>query len=193
MGMGVTIREMRVSDLLEVRRCNVRNLPENYQLILYMYTIVVYSETCFVAEDSQTGEVVGYIMGKMKDEFEEDAGEQKKDACPIGYIMSLCVDREYRGWGIASGLVSACIYGLARRLLQEGQGAAPRAIKVLLNVRVSNSRAISIYRNRFGFSIEKEDAGYYPDKENAYLMSRVFSIAGQDDQSGGVPAGKRPS
>lgn len=62
--------------------------------------------------------------------------------------------------------------GVARSLMAEGMGAARRAgaSRVLLEVRRSNSPAIALYR-ALGFLQDTVRRGYYPDGEDAILMS----------------------
>lgn len=46
---------------------------------------------------------------------------------------------------------------------------------VSLNVRVSNTAALHLYRDTLGFTMEKVEAAYYADKEDAYSMKMDLS------------------
>jgi len=66
--------------------------------------------------------------------------------------------------------------GLARHVLSTALGslAARGAVRCFLEVRVSNARAIALYRT-LGFTVDGTRRDYYPaagDREDALLMSR---------------------
>lgn len=54
----------QISDLLEVQKCNMYNLPENYQLKYYFYHCLSWPHCSWVAE-THDGHVAGYILAKM--------------------------------------------------------------------------------------------------------------------------------
>ena len=47
---------------------------------------------------------------------------------------------------------------------------------VSLNVRVSNNAALRLYRDTLGFEVEKVEAKYYADGEDAYAMRMDLSF-----------------
>ena len=49
-----------------------------------------------------------------------------------------------------------------------------RAAYVSLHVRVSNTAALRLYRDTLGFEVEKVEAKYYADGEDAYAMKMVL-------------------
>lgn len=164
----VIIRPMYVQDIDSVKACNKRNLPENYQYIFLMYVIVAAQGACFVAENTK-GEVIGYIITKGVDALEEREVQDKNTS---GYIVSIAVDALYRGRGIGKMLMCTGLHGLS--VLLQRKGAKIKEYTVYLNVRQSNTAAIKMYKEVFGFSVQKIEEDYYPDKEKALLMHKVF-------------------
>ncbi|OAG31766.1 peptide alpha-N-acetyltransferase [Nematocida displodere] len=164
---------MVLSDLPQVKECNRSNLPEAYNFLFMEYIFLVSPGASFVAENHQ-GEVVGYALGKLKDELEKD--ELIDTSLPVGYVASIGVDRGYRGKGIGQLLFAAVLHGLGT-LISSKQEAA-KEMRVYLNVRESNGSAIGLYQ-KFGFFTESKQEAYYPNNETALLMSRVFCLVAQ--------------
>ncbi|KAI5170658.1 N-alpha-acetyltransferase 10/11 [Nematocida sp. LUAm3] len=167
----VKIRRISAEDIHGIKECNRRNLIENYHYLFLMYVISTAEGSCYLAENSKR-EVVAYCISKAKDSLEE---KEKKRELPCGYVTSLAVDEAYRGRGIGKMLLSLSLYGLGV-LLRRRTGS--REYMVCLNVRESNNKAISLYKRDFGFEEEEIEKEYYPDKENAILMTRVFTVYG---------------
>ncbi|KAI5130670.1 N-alpha-acetyltransferase 10/11 [Nematocida parisii] len=159
---------MTVKDVYYVKECNRRNLPENYHILFLLYMLVMYADSCFVAENKK-GEIIGYSIGKLKDSLEKDETTKTEDTS--GYILSLAVDKSYRGVGLGKILFSLSLYSLINRLKKQA-----RIFKVYLNVRETNTAAITMYERVFHFSKESEEKNYYADGESSFLMSRVFNI-----------------
>ncbi|KAI5193212.1 N-alpha-acetyltransferase 10/11 [Nematocida sp. AWRm77] len=163
---SIILRAMAVGDIFSVAECNRRNLPENYQFIFLMYVILTSSHACFVAETS-SGSIVGYVISKPRDGMEEK--EALTTEHPVGYVISLAVDKAYRRKGLGKALLSVGLHGLCADLFSQGPSAA-----VYLNVRVSNTTAIDMYKKSFGFQEEMVEKEYYANKEDALVMSRIF-------------------
>ncbi|KAH9385496.1 N-alpha-acetyltransferase 10/11 [Nematocida major] len=176
------VRHMAFRDIHHVKECNRRNLPENYHLILLMYMLVMYPESCFVAENNR-GEIIGYAMSKLKDNMESD--EKTETDANSGYVLSLAVDKAYRKVGLGRILLAASLHGVCRMM---GSENAP--FKVYLNVRPSNHSAISMYRSVFGFFEESEVPNYYSNGESSLLMCRVFNSHESKRAPEGEPANK---
>lgn len=79
----------------------------------------------------------------------------------VGHIKDLAVKPERQG------------QGRGRALLERGLGvvAGQGARVVRLEVRPSNERAIDLYTS-YGFQVEGRREGYYPDGEDALILSR---------------------
>lgn len=96
-----------------------------------------------------SGEIVGYIGLSI--------------ACDEGYILNVAVAPEHRGKGVGRALLSFVIEKHARELSF-----------ITLEVRPSNTAAVSLYRG-FGFEKVGERRDYYRDPtENAALFTKFF-------------------
>jgi len=132
-------------------------LPENYGDYFFMDLYSRFPETFIVAEAGD-GEVVGYVMCRIELGLSNFgfSGFIKK-----GHIVSIAVMPEHRRKGIGQALVTRAMEGM--RLYNAKQ--------CFLEVRVSNTQAISLYK-KLGFKITRTINGYYSDGEDAYVMSR---------------------
>ena len=79
----------------------------------------------------------------------------------VGHIISICVDPDSWGRGIGSMLLERI-----EELFRDRN-----TCKSILEVRVSNRRAIDFYEKR-GYRIDGVIRGYYLDNEDAYIMSK---------------------
>lgn len=91
-------------------------------------------------------EVVGYIVFWLK--------EEKR-----GHIISLAVDKRFRGQKIATKLLTKVV------IIFKGI----EVNKITLEVRGDNAGAIEFYR-KFGFSLDRKVPNYYEDGQTAYVM-----------------------
>ncbi|GFR52192.1 hypothetical protein Agub_g14730 [Astrephomene gubernaculifera] len=151
----VCIRPATIDDLMQMQRCNLLCLPENYQLKYYLYHILSWPQLLHVAEDYD-GKIVGYVLAKM----EEDAAE------PHGHITSVAVARTHRKLGLATKLMSA-----THKAMEEVFSAK----YVSLHVRVTNKVAVHLYTQTLGYQIHDIESKYYADGENAYEMRKYFA------------------
>ncbi|EEH41562.1 N-terminal acetyltransferase A complex catalytic subunit ard1 [Paracoccidioides lutzii Pb01] len=150
-----------ISLLPSIQTCNITNLPENYFLKYYLYHALSWPQLSFVAvvrpkhnsPKNEYPKVVGYVLAKME--------EEPTDGIAHGHITSLSVMRTHRRLGIAERLM---------KMSQRAMAESHRAEYVSLHVRVSNNAALRLYRDTLGFEIEKIEAKYYADGEDAYAM-----------------------
>src|SRR4051794_10272348 len=147
-----------ISLLPSIQTCNITNLPENYFLKYYLYHALTWPQLSFVAvvrtsKPQKYPKVVGYVLAKME--------EDPPDGVQHGQITSLSVMRTHRRLGIAERLM---------RLSQRAMAEVFNASYVSLHVRMSNTAALRLYRDTLGFEIEKIEAKYYADGEDAYAM-----------------------
>lgn len=75
------------------------------------------------------------------------------------HIHNISVKKEYQNFGVGSKLLEHLLYELLNLNINT----------VILEVRVSNHKAISLYK-KFGFSELEIKKGFYPDNEDAILM-----------------------
>ncbi len=154
---GVVIRRATQADLPGVIRVNRACLPENYPEWYFAEHLSKWGDAFYVAVNEE-GQVVGYVMNRV----EYGVGFVVKGFIRRGHVISLAVMPEYRRRGIATKLMEAAL-----RALRERYGAR----EVYLEVRVSNTPAINLYK-KLGFRIIHRIRGYYADGEDAYLMAR---------------------
>merc|ERR550519_51300 len=57
---------MRKERLSDMQHCNLLCLPENYQMMYYMYHGLSWPQLSYVAEDDK-GKIVGYVLAKMEE------------------------------------------------------------------------------------------------------------------------------
>ncbi|KAL2352843.1 acyl-CoA N-acyltransferase [Cryomyces antarcticus] len=155
------IRVLHPSDIPHVQLANITNLPENYFCKYYLYHAMSWPQSSYVAVDVSRPQktpydppkIVGYVLAKME--------EEPTDGVQHGHITSLSVMRTHRR------------LGLAEKLMRQSQRAMAKtfgAQYVSLHVRVSNTAALRLYRDTLGFKVEKIEAKYYADGEDAYSM-----------------------
>jgi peptide alpha-N-acetyltransferase len=87
--------------------------------------------------------------------------EEPTDGVQHGHITSLSVMRTHRRLGLAEKLM---------RQSQRAMAETFAAHYVSLHVRVSNTAALHLYRDTLGFTVDKVEAKYYADGEDAYSM-----------------------
>ncbi|KAF2709385.1 N-acetyltransferase complex ARD1 subunit [Pleomassaria siparia CBS 279.74] len=155
------IRVLKPSDIPHVQMANITNLPENYFCKYYLYHAMSWPQLSYVAVDVSRPpktpydppKIVGYVLAKME--------EEPTDGVQHGHITSLSVMRTHRR------------LGLAEKLMRQSQRAMAETFSahyVSLHVRVSNTAALHLYRDTLGFTVDKIEAKYYADGEDAYSM-----------------------
>ncbi|KAF1358687.1 N-acetyltransferase complex ARD1 subunit, partial [Lizonia empirigonia] len=155
------IRVLRPSDIPHVQLANITNLPENYFCKYYLYHAMSWPQLSYVAVDVSRPpktpydppKIVGYVLAKME--------EEPTDGIPHGHITSLSVMRTHRRLGLAEKLM---------RQSQRAMAETFAASYVSLHVRKSNIAALNLYKETLGFSVDKVEAKYYADGEDAYSM-----------------------
>jgi len=140
------IREFVPEDLEAVCNIEVESFPYPYPCKLFLAYRALFPELFLVAECE--GRVVGYALAVA-----ERGGR--------AHVVSIAVTPGYR----RRGLGKALMLSLEERFRRLGLG------EVVLEVAVSNTAAISLYRG-LGYSIVRRIPGYYPDGEDAFLMSK---------------------
>ena len=162
---SVVVREATDADLPEVIRINMESLPEHYTLSFWRNILYTWGKAFLVAETC--GEVVGYIMCRT---LWRRSFFRRFLMGRVGHIISIAVREGYRGRGIGTRLLVE-----AMRRLHDYYGAK----EVYLEVRVSNERAIKLYK-KLGFRVVQRVVRYYADGEDAYIMARPLPLEGGD-------------
>ena len=157
MAVAFSIREANKRDLERVIWINRTVLPENYPSFYFNIHLNNFPKAFLVAEIGD--KIVGYIMCRV------EQGELLTKPGVIGrkgHIVSLAVLPEARRKGIGTTLINKALDAMYREY---------RADEYYLEVRVSNTPAINLYK-KLNFKIIRIIPGYYLDGEDAYLMAR---------------------
>ena len=163
------VRRATREDIPAVMAVNLRSLPENYWYGFYEYILANWPHSFLVAEVN--GLIVGYSMSRVEETGDPLLlGLYDKEGRPlvkgwlnpqkVGHLVSIAVLKEYRGRGIGSALLSETI-SVMKNIYQTAS--------IFLEVRVSNTPAIKLYR-KFGFKVVRRIPYYYRDGEDAYVM-----------------------
>ncbi|EKG06719.1 N-acetyltransferase complex ARD1 subunit, putative [Trypanosoma cruzi] len=150
------IRRATMEDMYQMQHCNLRCLPENYNLRYYFYHILSWPQLLYVQEDYNRN-IVGYVLAKMEDE--------EKPANIHGHITSIAVLRTHRRLGIASRVMRASMKEMEKEY---------DANYCSLHVRKTNDAALHLYQETLGFRCANVEKGYYVDEEDAFHMKKFF-------------------
>src|SRR5215203_5859276 len=139
---GLKLRRLGYGDLPAVISIERRSFPTPWSLAMFVLELSKPSGICLAAENENG--LVGYLVCARYDD--------------VWHLMNVAVQPEHRRRGIATELIE--------RLFDEaGEGA-----RFTLEVRVSNSPAIEMYRH-FGFRSAGRRRRYYHDNgEDALIM-----------------------
>ncbi|KEG05710.1 putative N-acetyltransferase complex ARD1 subunit [Trypanosoma grayi] len=150
------IRRATMEDMYQVQHCNLRCLPENYNLRYYIYHILSWPQLLYVQEDYNRN-IAGYVLAKMEDEEQPEQSH--------GHITSIAVLRSHRRLGIASRVM---------RISMEEMQKQYDANFCSLHVRKTNDAALHLYQDTLGFRCANVEEKYYVDEEDAYHMKKYF-------------------
>jgi len=151
------LREFQFQDLQSVVYINRAVLPENYPEFFFVEHHLNYPKAFIVAE--MNGKIVGYVMSRV--EFGWSIFN-KIIPTTKGHIISIGVLPEARRIGIGYNMLLRALRALKYHY---------KATEVYLEVRVSNTPAINLYK-KLEFTIVDVIKRYYHDGEDAYLMAR---------------------
>jgi ribosomal-protein-alanine N-acetyltransferase len=146
-----TIRPLHLADLPSVISIERRSFPTPWSLAMFVLEMSKPSGICLAAEDA--GSLGGYLVCSRY--------------ADVWHLMNIAVDPRRRRRGLARGL-------LAAMLARTGPGAP-----VTLEVRTSNSGAITLYEE-FGFRSSGTRPRYYQDTgEDALIMWRAEEVSSE--------------
>ncbi|MEQ9716085.1 MAG: ribosomal protein S18-alanine N-acetyltransferase [Candidatus Asgardarchaeia archaeon] len=137
------IRQVRESDVYDIFEIERLCFKDPYSFHFLSELIKNYSNFSFVAEENNR--LIGFIISRI-----EWDGR--------GHILSIAVHPSYQGRGVGTRLLITAINTLFSFVDE-----------IFLEVRISNERAIRLYRN-IGFEIKSSINNYYPDGESAFIM-----------------------
>ncbi|MFX1513555.1 MAG: GNAT family N-acetyltransferase [Promethearchaeota archaeon] len=148
-------RQFSMGDLQEVITINRICLPENYPRSFFTH---VYSSAPEAFRVATVGtKVVGYVMARLEDSVNIFKRGRKKK----GHIISVAVLPQYRRKGLAKRMLIECLEVLEKI----------NAVECYLEVRESNSSAISLYE-QLDFVKARVIPRYYKDGESALVLTK---------------------
>lgn len=149
------VRRCEREDVQAVISINAETLPEHYSDYFYFEILAEFPETFLVAELG--GEVVGYVMCRIEYGFSH---LRRLGLARKGHIVSIAVKEKHRGKGVGTLLMHASQEAMVWKA----------ATETYLEVRVTNSEAISLYQ-RLGYRVTSRLEAYYKDGEAALVMA----------------------
>ena len=157
---GLNLRAFNEDDLKTVMEINLKCLPENYPDFFFLGIYYKFPKSFLVVEETKTKKIVGYAMFRGEKGVSNFGLKWTRKA----HLVSIAVMPEYRRKKI----------GIT--LLEEGlkqQKKHYESMEAILEVRISNSEAIEMYK-KLEFTVKKNLKGYYKDGEAAYLMAKLL-------------------
>jgi ribosomal-protein-alanine N-acetyltransferase len=146
MGGRVLIREMTEGDLEEVLQIERVTFPSPWSRALFERELTTPFARSFVGVQGETGPVAGYLCFWLVDEE--------------GHVLNLAVHPQHRGQRIGTQLLGFGVDFCRKEGVR----------MITLEVRRSNYKAISLYRN-FAFQPQGIRRRYYTDSgEDAIIM-----------------------
>ena len=148
-----TTRPFKCEDLFKFNNVNLDVLTETYDMRFYYQYMSTWPEY-FKVQESPSGRIMGYVMGKS-----EGRGELWH-----GHVTAVTVAPEYRRLGLAKQLMGS---------LEDTSQYVYNANFVDLFVRQSNDLAIGMYE-KLGYSTYRRVLGYYSGEEDALDMRKAL-------------------
>ena len=153
------IRRCEREDVQSVIEINAETLPEHYSDYFYYEILAEFPETFLVAE--LDGAIIGYVMCRIEYGFSH---LRRLGLARKGHIVSIAVREQHRGKGVGT---------LLMRSSQEAM-VSKAATETYLEVRVTNSQAVSLYQ-QLGYRVTSRLEAYYKDGEAALVMAAPLS------------------
>ena len=157
-----TIRPCTYQDLYKVIEINEVALPENYPYYFFEQIYEKYPESFMVAEmqndsSGHSSILMGYVMWRVERGISSFGVQLVKK----GHLVSIAVLEPFRRQGIATQLLKESIQRVSHYNVDE----------FVLEVRISNESAVSMYEDKFKFEKARVIDQYYRDGESAYYMA----------------------
>ncbi len=148
--VAITVGELKHEDLADVVRIEREAFTDPWDEQNFMADIENDHVITLAARDSNV--CVGYLSCVALDDY--------------GYVANVAVDGEYRSKGVGKALMDE----LSKLLLQRNIS------DIVLDVRVSNSRAIGFYE-KYGFSVITRRKGFYSTPpEDSFTMLKSLEV-----------------
>ena len=147
----MNIRKMKYTDIQAVCLFEEKQMfPDRWNYSQFADSLLSDKYTCFIAEDENTGEILGTVAINFSLE-EAD-------------LVNVLVAHKLRRTGLGSTLIEK-VFEMCREIELK---------KLFLEVRESNLPAIKMYL-KFGFKKISQRKKYYSDGETAIIMVKDFS------------------
>ena len=161
-----SLRRLHLADLDAIEKIERASYPTPWSRSMFASELAKQSSPSIAAVD-EGGDLVGYlVLSRYVDAW---------------HVMNVAVNPSHRRLGIASAML--------QRLFEDTREDADRGYT--LEVRVSNSAAISLYE-RFGFVSRGVRRGYYTDnREDAVIMWREPDRKQAEDDGDGTAPERR--
>ena len=143
--MSFLIRQVEAGDLTGVYAIEKECFHDPYPIEFLEHLIKTENSRFYVA--TQAGRIVGYAVATA-------SGRE-------GHVVSVAVDPSHRRMGMGAGLLAS----VTCKLVEAGVD------RIHLEVRKGNRSAIFFYE-RMGFQRFSEIKRYYPDGEDAWVLTR---------------------
>ncbi|MHA1729633.1 MAG: GNAT family N-acetyltransferase [Promethearchaeota archaeon] len=154
------VRTCKFNEISQVIAINESTLPENYPTYFYEQIIEKFPESFMVIElRTAPGDIIGYVMWRIERGISCFGINLVKKA----HLVSLAVAEGFRQEGAATSLL--------KKSMVKVKEHNSRIEEFVLEVRVSNFAATSLYQNVFHFKKAKIIEKYYRDGENAYYLA----------------------
>ncbi|TFG03867.1 MAG: GNAT family N-acetyltransferase [Promethearchaeota archaeon] len=142
------IEKVSLRDLNEIYRIEKKTFKSD-SFSRKLLQSLIQSNSLFFKLVSPKGskKLIGYVILIKDDEYRFN-------------LINFLIKKKYQSKGYGSLLLKKTL-SIVKKI--------PRINKVILNVRITNLKAINLY-NKFGFEIIGKIANYYRDNESAYLM-----------------------
>jgi peptide alpha-N-acetyltransferase len=157
--MPVSLRRVRIEDVIELQNANLQCLAENYQMWYWMYHYMLSPQASHVAV-KKSGKVLGYVLAKFDEE-----GRTSRPPVNRGGITSVAVFSRYRKLGVATKLLK-----YTHETLRECFSAE----YVNLHVRETNRAGRILYQHTLDYKFFNVDEKYYADGENAWALRYTY-------------------
>jgi len=142
------IEKVSLRDLNEIYRLEKKTFKsDSFSRNLLQSLIQANSLFFKLVSSKDSKKLIGYVILIKDDEYRFN-------------LINFLIKKKYQNKGYGSLLLKKTLSILKK---------FPKINKVILNVRITNLRAINLY-NKFGFEIIGKIANYYRDNESAYLM-----------------------
>lgn len=142
------IEKVSLRDLNEIYRLEKKTFKsDSFSRNLLQSLIQANSLFFKLVSSKDSKKLIGYVILIKDDEYRFN-------------LINFLIKKKYQNKGYGSLLLKKTL-SIVKKF--------PKINKVILNVRITNLRAINLY-NKFGFEIIGKIANYYRDNESAYLM-----------------------